>query len=104
MLVKSQVVTVNKAGVPSMKFRDIYFSREDHFSVGMEEESGTYYVSIPVSNQLVDYEEYYRIEKDVFEKHRDNPRDLKYIADEARERLRDKDLLIEPGSGRGAPC
>lgn len=87
-----------------MKFRDLYFSREDRFSVGIEEESGTYYVSIPVSNQLVDYEEYYRIDKSLFEKYRNDLKNLKYIADEARNHLRDNDLLIKPGQDRGVPC
>ena len=41
-----------------MKFKENYFSKEKYFSVGVEEESGKYYVSIPVSNSKADYEEY----------------------------------------------
>jgi len=39
-----------------MKFQDVFVSREHMFSVGIEKESGRFYVSIPVSNGMVDYE------------------------------------------------
>ena len=44
-----------------VKFEDAYFAREDRFSVGVETTSGRHYVSFPVSNRIVDYEEYYVI-------------------------------------------
>ena len=86
-----------------MKFKDLYFSKEKYFSVGVEENSGEYYVSIPVSNRMADYEEYYRIDKSLFEQYQSNLSGLEFVADECRKRLRDNDLLIEPGSERGAP-
>jgi len=86
-----------------LKFKDLFFSKEKYFSVGVEEESGDYYVSIPVSNRKADYEEYYRIDKELFKKHRSNLDQLEFVADECRERLRDQDLIIEPGSDRGDP-
>ena len=74
------------------------------FFCRVEEETGTHYVSIPASNQLVDYEEYYRIDKRVFEKHRNDLKSLIYVADEARNYLRDNDLLIQHGPRRGVSC
>lgn len=86
-----------------MKFKDLFFSKEKYFSVGLEEESGEYYVSIPVSNQKADYEEYYRIDKSLFDQYQSDLSRLEFVADECRKRLRDKDLIIEPGSDRGTP-
>ncbi|MCC5827707.1 hypothetical protein [Alkalimonas sp.] len=86
-----------------MKFRDLFFSKEKYFSVGVEEETGDYYVSIPVSNQKADYEEYYRIEKSLFNKYQSDLSQLEFVADECRKRLRDEDLIVKPGSDRGTP-
>lgn len=86
-----------------MKFNDLFFSKEKYFSVGIEEESGDYYVSIPVSNKKADYEEYYRIEKKIFDQYRSDLSQLEFVADECRKRLRDSDLIIEPGTDRGSP-
>lgn len=44
-----------------MKYDDTYFSRDDRYSIGVETMSGRYYASIPVSNGIVDYEEYYEL-------------------------------------------
>ena len=86
-----------------MRFRDLYVSRAELFSVGIEEESGDHYVSIPVSNRLVDYSEYYRIDADTFERHAGDLTGLRYVAEEARARLRDADLFLQPGTDRGFP-
>lgn len=86
-----------------MKFKDIYFSKTGFFSVGIEENSRSYYISIPVSNRLVDYEEYYKLDKDIYDKYADCLDELIFIAEECRQRLRDKDLFIKPGSDRGVP-
>jgi hypothetical protein len=41
-----------------MKPQNIYVNREELFSLGIEETFGRFYVSFPVSNGMVDYEEY----------------------------------------------
>jgi hypothetical protein len=51
-----------------MKFIDHYIFREERFSTGIEEDSGRHYLSIPVSSGTVDYEEYYSIDKDMFDR------------------------------------
>jgi hypothetical protein len=86
-----------------MQFKDLFFSKEKYFSVGVEEESGSYYVSIPVSNRKADYEEYYRIDKTLFDQCQSDLSQLEFVADECRKRLRDSDLIIKPGSDRGTP-
>lgn len=86
-----------------MKFKDIFFSRSDRYSIGIEEESETYYIAIPVNNQLIEYEEYYRITQEEFEKLRSNIADAKHFADRCRQRLEDSRLLEKPGALRGSP-
>ncbi len=51
----------------TVKFQDVLVSREHMFSVGFEQDSGRFYVSIPVSNGMVDYEEYYEVDRATFD-------------------------------------
>jgi hypothetical protein len=86
-----------------MKFDDTYFSREDRYSIGVESMSGRYYASIPVSNGVVDYEEYYELTPDQYDKFlRDRESAVEFI--EACRRHEHDDLLLQrPGSNRGTP-
>jgi hypothetical protein len=86
-----------------MKFRNLCISKPHRFAIGIEDVSGKHYISIPVSNQLVDYEEYYEIsdtEFKLFEKSLDEARAL---ADRCKKRLEDVRLLQKPGKMRGSP-
>ncbi len=51
-----------------MKFIDLLANREEMFSMGIEALSGQHYVSFPVSLGVVDYEEYYAIDRATFER------------------------------------
>lgn len=86
-----------------MKFTDMYFSRERRYSIGIVLESGTHYISIPVSNGLVDYEEYYAISPQqaaVFPT--DDSAAIDFVAE--CQRHEHDDLLIQkPGTNRGTP-
>ena len=86
-----------------MKFDDRYFSREDRYSLGVEATSGRNYASIPVSNGLVDYEEYYEITSDQFDEFlADRSAAIEFV--ESCRRHEQDDLLIQkPGSNRGTP-
>ena len=86
-----------------MKFVDSYFSKELRFSVGQEIESGRYYLSIPVSNRLVDYEEYYEIPKELHDAFLTNIEPLVKFAAQCRARQCDEWLMLKPGSDRGVP-
>jgi hypothetical protein len=84
-----------------MKFKDVTFSRELRFSLGIEEESGKHYVSIPVGNGLVDYEEYYEIDQATFDRYcADLPSALPFV-ERARRRELDDRLIVKPGKNRG---
>lgn len=86
-----------------MRFKTLYASSKEYFSVGIEECSGDYFLSIPVRNSKVEYSEYYRIPTDLYKKHESNPENLLFIAEECRQHLRDIDLFIDPGFDRGSP-
>ena len=84
-----------------MKFADTSTNREWRFSLGQELTSGRYYLSIPVSNRLVDYEEYYEVSKADHDRYPNNINELSEFADRCRKRLNDELLLVKPGSDRG---
>ncbi|QTD91337.1 hypothetical protein [Burkholderia anthina] len=86
-----------------MKFKDIFFSREDRYAIGVEQDSGTHYLSIPVSNGMVDYEEYYEITESQAKEFSENKALANAFAGKCRNRLMDDSLIIKPGADRGAP-
>jgi len=86
-----------------MNFNDIVIFKEDGFSVGQEKDLKKYYLSIPVSNGLIEYEEYYEIEKEVFDRFSDNIAEIRILAGKCRRRENDENLIIKPGKMRGSP-
>lgn len=86
-----------------MEFHDNYFSRDDRYSIGTESVSGRYYASIPVSNGIVDYEEYYELTPDQYREFlHDRSAALEFV-EACRRREHDNLLLQKPGSNRGTP-
>ncbi|MFK3793418.1 MULTISPECIES: hypothetical protein [Pseudomonas] len=84
-----------------MKFSALFVSREELFSMGVEEISGQYYLSFPVSSGVVDYEEYYAIDRATFELfERDMQAALEFVT-RARKQELDQLLIIKPGKRRG---
>ncbi|MGW6374978.1 hypothetical protein ACWFRB_02780 [Rhodococcus sp. NPDC055112] len=86
-----------------MKFKDTLVLRDERFSIGVELESGRRYVSFPVSNGVVDYEEYYEINPDEYERFLLNPGEARGFVDECRRHTRDDLLIMKPGKNRGTP-
>lgn len=86
-----------------MKFVDTHVFREERFSVGVEKTTGVYYLSIPVANPYVEYEEYYRIDHADYEACPANLEQLKEIAAKSRARHNDSRLIVKPGRLRGTP-
>jgi hypothetical protein len=84
-----------------MKWKDIKVNKEKRFAIGIEEESGKYYLSIPVSNRLVDYEEYFELAKQQFDDFLSNPASGATFAAECKSREPDDLLLQQPGTDRG---
>lgn len=86
-----------------VKFSDVLVCREERFSLGIEETSGRYYLSIPVSNGLVDYEEYYELDRLAFERYRNDPQAALPFVERCRRREEDERLIQKPGRNRGTP-
>ena len=84
-----------------MKFNDVFVNKAERFSIGIEEESGRYYVSFPVRNDFAEYEEYYEIERAQFELfQRDDAAALAFVSN-CRNREKDELLIVKPGRLRG---
>ncbi|MGX9789757.1 hypothetical protein [Mycobacterium sp. MMS18-G62] len=86
-----------------MRFEDTYISREHRYWLGIEQDSGRHYASIPVANQMIDYVEYYWITPDEYQRFlKDQRLALSFI--EACRRHEHDDLLVhKPGTDRGVP-
>ena len=84
-----------------MKFTDFKVNKVDRFSIGIEEDSGDYYVSIPVANPYVDYEEYYRISSDSFHDFSLDMATALPFVQKCREQKNDHLLIQLPGKLRG---
>ena len=86
-----------------MKFKDIVFNKEHRFSLGVEEESGKYYLAIPVSSGFVDYEEYYEIDEELVNNYETNINLVLGLLSKCRNREMDRLLIQKPGRNRGIP-
>ncbi|MFJ3525602.1 hypothetical protein ACIPO9_24250 [Pseudomonas sp. NPDC090203] len=84
-----------------MKFKDILVSAEHMFSLGVEETTGRFYVSFPVSNGMVDYEEYYVIDRPTLELFQKDVEAAVCFVTRCRRRELDALLMIQPGANRG---
>lgn len=84
-----------------MKFKDLIVNRAARFSLGVEEESGRYFLSIPVRNDFVEYEEYYALAPGQFERFQQDCAAAVAFASACRQRENDALLMVEPGSSRG---
>lgn len=86
-----------------MSYDDHFFSREDRYSIGVETSSGKRYVSIPVSNGPLDYEEYYEITNEQYSDFlADRVAALQFV-EACRRREHDELLIEKPGWNRGVP-
>lgn len=85
-----------------MRFVDQFFSREGMYSIGQDMDQGGWYLSIPVSSGIVDYEEYYSISQEVAENFKINARAALDFANQCRRREHDEFLIVQPGANRGS--
>ncbi len=84
-----------------MRFQDIRVFRQDRFSVGKDTQQNMYYLSIPVSSGIVDYDEYYTIPSEWATASDQHQRDLDNFAEECRHQKHDDLLILKPGTNRG---
>lgn len=86
-----------------MKFNHVYVCRPERFAVGIEEETGKYYVSFPVSNPYVDYSEYYEITRAQFDLFQTDLQAALIFVTACRQHEKDELLIVKPGRLRGVP-
>ena len=87
----------------SARFIDEHVSREGRYSLGRDLNASGYYISIPVSNSLVDYKEYYNITAQNFAEYLQISRMAMTFSDECRGRIHDDRLILLPGTDLGTP-
>ena len=86
-----------------MRFETTYFSRENRYSLGIERDTQTHFAEIPVSNQMVDYSEQYKLSPEEYELFMSNlPAAIEFV-ESCRRREQDARLFRQPGSDRGVP-
>lgn len=103
MLRRAHEILTTKVGA-GLKFNDTIVSKEYRFSVGVEEDSGRCYISFPVSNGLVDYDEYYEITQANYRVFLSSTSTALAFVNECRQHQKDSLLIIKPGSNRGTPA
>lgn len=85
----------------ALRFEDATVDREGLLSLGRDRQGGQYYLSIPVANQMVDYEEHFRLDAAEYARFLADRQSARIFADECRARLHDDRLILPPGSDRG---
>jgi hypothetical protein len=85
-----------------VRFVDTAVNKEKRYCIGREADSGRYYLAIPATNGLVDYEEYYEISAEAHDAYPGNAAQLEKFADECRKRQHDERLIYQPSITRGA--
>ena len=86
-----------------MRFEDKSVDQSGRLSLGVDRNTGDYYLSIPVSNRLVDYEEYYRLSENEFQSLQKDDEAARAFAEQCRARAFDNRLILQPGTDRGTP-
>ena len=71
--------------------------------LGRDLELECFYLSIPVSNPYVDYEEFYRLSDAEFERLMNDASAARTFADCCRRHEMDGRLILLPGESRGVP-
>lgn len=86
-----------------LKPRDEFFSRENRYSLGVDELSGRHYASLPVSIGVVDYEEYYELSDNEYARFTADPIGAVAFIGECLRHEHDELLMQKPGWNRGIP-
>ena len=86
-----------------MAYVDTFLSRKHRYSIGIESKSDRYYVSIPVTNGALDYEEYYELSETQYHEFLAHGSAAIEFVESCRRHEQDKLLIEKPGWNRGTP-
>jgi predicted N-acyltransferase len=81
--------------------KSVFADRVKRFSLDVDEETGRMFVSIPVRNTMTEYDEWYEIDKETFERYKGDPTLAHDFVAQAKRRELDHLLLFKPGTDRG---
>jgi hypothetical protein len=84
-----------------MKMKPVFVDRVRRFSLDVDEETGRTFVTIPVRNQMIEYEEWYEVDQATFERYKADPTLAHDFVGQAKRREVDHLLLYKPGPDRG---
>lgn len=84
-----------------MIFTDTHVNKEKRYSLGIEKNSGEFYISFPVYNGLVEYEEYYQLTTEQYDGYPENSVELEQFLNECKSQKKDELLLQKAGKIRG---
>jgi hypothetical protein len=87
----------------TMKFVAVFFDRVHRYALGVEEETATAYLAIPVGNTLTDYDEFYALSEKEYTTFNADPGAARAFAQQCRHREHDDRLILKPGWDRGEP-
>jgi hypothetical protein len=87
-----------------MNFESFIIFRKERFSIGIEKDSGKYFVSFPVFNGMVEYSEYYEISNQEYAIFNKDIEQLREFVAKCKNHKEDFRLIEKPGSIRGEPC
>ena len=85
------------------RFNDTQVFREQRFSIGVDNQTNSHFLAIPVANQMVDYEEYYCLSVDQFALFSKDVVAGAAFAERCRVRANDTLIILPPGTDRGEP-
>ena len=88
----------------TFNFVDELVSVEERYSIGYEKITGDYYISFPLTNHLVDYEEYYGLTKDEHDVFLLNQIEARLFLERCYKHLEDHRMIFYPPAPiRGTP-
>jgi hypothetical protein len=88
-------------GDPPRRFEDDHVDADGRLSLGADLQTGGRFLSIPVSNARVDYEEFYRLDEAEYVQLRADRDAARAFAEACRARRHDDRLILQPGTDRG---
>lgn len=85
------------------RFVDEVFSRDLRISLGEDRVTRKKFLSFPVANPYIDYEEHYALTAEEYAEFRRDWAAAAAFADAARRHEKDDRLILQPGRLRGSP-
>ena len=84
-----------------MTMKCVFVDRVKRFALEIDERTGRMFVSIPVRNKRVEYDEWYEVDQETFERYTSDPALAHEFVAKAKRRELDHLLLLKPGTDRG---